>query len=105
MTDLADEAIASFPVRPEIITEEFISVLRRAGVIWAYLFGSVARREERVESDIDLLVRFGGPFRLTDQLDLIVKLWRITGRNVDVLTEIDPAFEPYIVPTLVRIPL
>jgi hypothetical protein len=38
-------------------------------------------------------------------LDLMVKLSRLTGREVDLLTDIHPVFEPYILPTLVPIPL
>jgi predicted nucleotidyltransferase len=91
--------------RPDIITDEFITLLKKSGVVEAFLFGSFLRHEETPESDIDILVRFGHDYSLVDQLDLIVKLGRLTGREVDVLVDIHPVFEPYIRPTLVPIPL
>ncbi len=91
--------------RPDIVTGEFVALLKRAGITEAFLFGSVSRREERPDSDIDLFVRLGHDHRLVEQLDLMVKLSRLTGRDVEVLTDIDPIFEPYITPTLVPIPL
>ena len=91
--------------RPDIISDEFISMLKSADVVEAYLFGSTLRGEERSDSDIDIFVKFGHDHRLVEQQDLMVKLSRLTGRDVDLLTDIDPVFEPYITPTLVPIPL
>lgn len=45
-------------IRPDIITDDFLTIMRAHGVIEAYLFGSVSRGEERPDSDIDLLVTF-----------------------------------------------
>ena len=91
--------------RQDVVTSEFVSVLKHAGVAEAYLFGSLARGEERPDSDIDMFVKFDGPFKLVDQLNLMVKLSRLAGRDVEVVTNIDPVFESYIRPTLVPIPL
>jgi predicted nucleotidyltransferase len=105
MTDSTVTPRAQQTPRPDIITEEFVALLKRAGVVEAFLFGSVSRGEERPDSDIDVFVQFGHDHRLVEQLDLMVKLSRLTGRDVEVLTDIDPIFEPYILPTLVPIPL
>ncbi len=105
MTDSALSLKAKQTPRPDIITGEFVAVLKCAGVTEAFLFGSVSRGEEQPDSDIDILVRFGHDHSLVEQLDLMVKLSRLTGREVDLLTGIEPIFEPYITPTLVRIPL
>ena len=91
--------------RPDVISDEFVAMLKRAGVVEAFLFGSVLRGEEGPESDIDFFVRFGHDHSLVEQLDLMVKLSRLTGREVDLLTDIHPVFEPHIRPTLVPIPL
>lgn len=80
-------------------------MLKNADVVEAYLFGSVLRGEETPASDIDVFVRFGHDHSLVEQLDLMVKLSRLTGREVDLLTDIEPIFESYITPTLVPIPL
>jgi predicted nucleotidyltransferase len=90
---------------PEVISAEFLAILRRYGVVEAKLFGSVARGEERPDSDIDLLVTFGRRVSLFRQMDLAEGLSQLSGRKVDMMTNIDPAFAPYIVPTLVPIPV
>ena len=93
-------------IRPDIITDDFLAVLREHGVASAYLFGSVARGEEGPDSDLDLLVTFERPdSSFGEQFLLAEDLRRLCGRQVDVLTSIHPAFAPYIVPTLVQIPI
>lgn len=92
-------------VRPDIITDVFLDTMRAHGVIEAYLFGSVARGEERPDSDIDLLVTFAPSDSFGEQFLLAEELRRLTGRRVDVATNLHPAFAPYIVPTLVRLSL
>lgn len=79
--------------------------LRAHGVTEAYLFGSFARGQAGPESDIDILVTFYRPMSLFRQMDLADELARLSGRCVDLMTRLDPAFAPYITPTLVRLPL
>jgi len=90
---------------PNIISAEFLATLREYGVIKAQLFGSTARGTDRPDSDVDLLVAFERPVTLFQQMDLANELSRQCGRTVDVMTNIDPAFAPYIMPTLVALPI
>jgi predicted nucleotidyltransferase len=90
---------------PHVISEEFLAVLRRYGVVEAQLFGSTVRGTDRPESDIDLLVTFETPTKLFTQIDLADELTALSGRRVDLMTELHPAFAPYILPTLVPLPL
>jgi predicted nucleotidyltransferase len=69
------------------------------------LFGSISRGEERPDSDVDLLVKFGHRVSFGEQLLLAEDLQKLCGRRVDVLTNLHPAFAPYIIPTLVSLPL
>jgi predicted nucleotidyltransferase len=98
-------AASSLPPRPDVITGAFLAALRQAGVTQAWLYGSVARGEERPDSDIDLLVTFDRDIFLFDRMDLAGQLSRLAGRRVDLNTKIHPFFEPYIRPTLIPIPL
>ncbi len=50
------------------------------------LFGSVARRDERLDSDVDLLVDFLPGSTLFDQIGLIESLSKKLGRKVDVIS-------------------
>ena len=50
----------------------------------AILFGSYARQEADVDSDIDLVVIGGPQFDPTDVFCLADELYRLTGKQVDV---------------------
>jgi predicted nucleotidyltransferase len=90
---------------PRAITSELLDALRGYGVTKAFLFGSVARGEERPDSDIDLLVQFDRDISLLDKIGIAQELSKLMGREVDLLTNIHPYFEPYIMPTLIPLPL
>lgn len=101
-TPLATTKVQSLP---ECITSEFLNALRTHGVVSAFLFGSVANGSAGPGSDLDVLVTFDHPLHLFEQMDLAEELSRLCGRHVDLMTSIDPAFLPYIQPTLVALPL
>lgn len=90
---------------PAVITDRFLAILRSYNVTEAFVFGSTVDGTNRPDSDIDLLVTFGEPTSLFRQIDLSDELTRETGRHIDLMTAIHPAFEPYIRPTLVPLPL
>lgn len=61
---------------------------RQFGARRVRVFGSVARREERLDSDIDFLVDFPVGYDLFGQrLSLAARLEEITGRRVDLIPE------------------
>lgn len=93
------------PMLREIITPEFLALMRERGVLKASAFGSVVHGTARPDSDLDLLVTLDPSVTLFQQVDLMEELSRLCGRRVDMLTGIHPAFEPYITPTLVPLPL
>lgn len=92
-------------IRPDIITDAFLATLRAHGVVRASLFGSVARGEERPDSDIDLLGTFAPGVGYGEQFLLAEELAKLSGRRVDVATNLHPAFAPSITPTLMSLPL
>lgn len=51
------------------------------------LFGSVARGEERADSDVDFIVRLAPGRTLLDLVRLESLLEQLLGRRVDVVTE------------------
>jgi uncharacterized protein len=93
------------PALREIVTDEFLALLRARGVREASAFGSVVHGTARPDSDFDLLVTLDPSVTLFQQIDLAEELSRLCGRRVDLMTGIHPAFEPYITPTLVPLPL
>ena len=60
--------------------------LREMGVRSISLFGSVAREEASLGSDIDLLLDVERPFSFFDLSDVKHQLERWLGRSVDVVT-------------------
>lgn len=67
--------------------EEILRIAERHGACNVRVFGSMARGEDRPDSDLDLLVDVGpkpSPFFLGG---LLADLEDLLGRNVDVVTE------------------
>lgn len=73
-------------------------ILRKKGVSQAAIFGSFARGEETVKSDIDILVTLPPGSSLLDLVDIKNVLEEKMKRNVDVLTykSIHPALRDRI---------
>jgi len=67
--------------------------LRQSGVTSLAVFGSVARGEERPDSDVDVVLRLNeevsrGGFSYFGRLDALASRLRdIVGRQVDIMTE------------------
>ena len=85
--------------------DEVVQVLRahkpvfldRFEVAHLRLFGSVARDEAGLESDLDLLVRFKGPSKPDTYFGLQFYLEDLLGREIDLVIEsaLRPEFRPY----------
>jgi len=74
----------------DLLTEKREDILRIAASHGAYnvrVFGSVARGEERPDSDVDLLVDLESGRSLLDLGGLLFDLQEFLGRDVDVATE------------------
>ncbi len=66
--------------------EEILAIATRYHAKNIRLFGSVARREDRSNSDVDFLVDFQPGSTLFDQVGLIEALSNKLGRKVDVVS-------------------
>lgn len=80
------------------IKEKALPVLKESGVTRSSLFGSMARGEGNKDSDIDMLIEFSGRKSLFDLADLQIKLEKILGSKVDVLTY--RSLSPYLKETI-----
>ncbi len=72
----------------ELLTEkreEILAIAARRGASNVRIFGSVARGEERQNSDIDFLVDFAPETSLLTHAGLVVDLQKLLGRKVDVV--------------------
>jgi len=69
------------------------------------LFGSVARGEERPDSDVDILVEFEGRATFDRFMDTKFYLEEILGCKVDLVTPqaIKPGMKPYVMQDLLHV--
>jgi len=68
------------------IKSKILPILKNSGVLRASLFGSVARGDDKADSDIDLLVELPKGKSLFDLVDLKLNLEETTRKKFDVLT-------------------
>ena len=67
-------------------------------VLKAYLFGSYARNESSLESDIDFLLEMEDNANLFQLISIKLNLEKLFNRTVDIVTTngISPRLKPYI---------
>ena len=75
--------------------DEIYAIARKHKAEKLWVFGSCARKEERPDSDVDFLVRFGNDTSLFDQGALSMDLGAMLGRAVDVIDDDALLREPY----------
>jgi uncharacterized protein len=87
------------------IRDKAATVLRKFGVLEAYLFGSVARGTATPTSDVDILARFtklGGLFRY---MQVKLELEEALGRRVDLvqMEALRARMRPYVTADQIQI--
>jgi predicted nucleotidyltransferase len=92
-------------LRFSISQKELMDLLKRGGVIQAFVFGSYARGEQTSTSELDLFIRCKRGVSLFDVFDLQAELERHTGMPVDLVTKFNPHFSEYIESELVELEL
>jgi len=83
--------------------EELRTLLRKNGVKTASVFGSYARGDATVKSDLDLLVELADGKTYLDLGGLQYELQERFSIQADITTKLNRHFEPYITPELVSI--
>jgi predicted nucleotidyltransferase len=74
--------------------DEILRLAESYGIRRVRIFGSIARGEDRPESDIDVLVAFEPGRSLLDQVGFRQDLEEMLGRRVDVVSE--RGISPYL---------
>jgi uncharacterized protein len=80
--------------------KEILEIAARNGAVNVRVFGSVARGEDRHDSDIDFLVNLESGRSLLDLARLLRELNTLLGYPVDVVTE--AGLRPRIKPQVLR---
>ena len=75
--------------------DEIYAIARKHKAEKLWVFGSCARKEERPDSDVDFLVKFGDGASLFDQGAIQVGLSSVLGQCVDVVDSGVLSREPY----------
>jgi|SRR3989344_1939825 len=68
------------------IKKKITPLLQKNDVIEAGIFGSFARKENKKDSDIDLIIKFKGKKSLLDLASLELKLEKKLKKKVDIVT-------------------
>ena len=83
----------------EEIKQKVVPVLNRHNVVEAYLFGSVARGDDRPDSDIDILAQLTNVRDLFQYMEVKFDLEdALGGRKVDLvqMKALRPEYKPYV---------
>jgi len=75
--------------------DEIYAIARKHKAEKLWVFGSCARKEERPDSDVDLLVKFNDGASLFDQGAMRAVLSSVLGQSVDVVDSDVLSREPY----------
>ncbi len=69
------------------------------------IFGSVARGDDRPDSDLDVLVEFEGMATFDGYFDLLFLLEKLVERKVDLVTQkgLKPRVRPYVEKDLIHV--
>lgn len=67
--------------------DELYEIAKRNKAERLWVFGSCARKEERPDSDVDLLVKFNDEASLLDLVHIRDDIQKIVMRNVDVVSQ------------------
>ena len=71
--------------RSQTLEKTLANRLCGAGAVYATVFGSVARGEERFDSDIDVAVSFGKPMSSNRKMTVMAIIAEVSGRSVDLI--------------------
>ena len=81
-------------MNPSERNKTLVSYLTKQGAKKIGLFGSAARGEERLDSDIDVLVEFSEVKSLFEMVGIEIELTDMLGKKIDLVTEGN--LSPYI---------
>lgn len=89
-----------------LLSERLPELRLRFGVQELSLFGSVARGDNRPDSDIDLLVEFEGRPNFDNYMGLKLHLESLFGRGIDLVIRSDlrPALRPLVEREALHVP-
>ena len=87
------------------ITKKITPILEKYEVSYAGVFGSVARGDDRPESDVDIVVSTTKPVGIYTFMALKDELSQVIGRDVDLVSKnaINKYLEPYINEDLITV--
>jgi hypothetical protein len=88
-----------------LLSEHQCEVRERFGAKRLALFGSAARDELRMDSDIDVLVELDSPATFARYFDLKAYLEQLQGREVDLVTDkgLKPRARRHVERDLIRV--
>lgn len=89
----------------QTISNKIKPILDNYPVKYAGIFGSVSRKQENQNSDVDILISFNKPISLINFLLLKQKISKTLNKKVDLISDkaVISYFKPYIYRDLIKI--
>ena len=86
-----DEVLETLRKHKQVLRERY-------DVTGLALYGSFARNQATPESDVDILVRFGGPATSRSYFGTLFYIEDLLGRRIDLVTDkaLRPEFRPFV---------
>ena len=86
-----DEVLETLRMHKQVLRERF-------DVTGLALYGSFARNQATPESDVDILVRFGGPATSRTYFGTLFYIEDLLGRRIDLVTDkaLRAEFRPFV---------
>ena len=86
-----DEVLETLRKHKQVLRERF-------DVTGLALYGSFARNQATPDSDVDILVRFGGPATSRSYFGTLFYIEDLLGRRIDLVTDkaLRPEFRPFV---------
>lgn len=87
------------------ISNKIKPILDEYPVTYAGVFGSVARKQEDIYSDVDILISFKKPISFVEFIILKQKISKKLNKKIDLISDkaIVSYFKPYVYKDLIKI--
>lgn len=89
----------------DYIKEKISPILKKNDILYAGVFGSTSRGNNRPDSDVDILVKLGKPMGIFSFMNMEIDMENALGKKVDLVTDnsLKDSLKPFVLKDLITI--